>query len=128
MAKTPTKKKAPAKKKAPVKRTKVSITLMDVSTVDKAEHLHVKCINPDSEKIFEALGITEERLIELESYARKAFIATDKLTAAMVEASTFCKHANELAYVMYVISDMRSQMNHPIVRILGGGGMGGPKE
>lgn len=111
--------KATAKKKAPVKRAKVSITLMDVSKVEETKHLHVECINPDSDKIFEALGMTEERLMELESIAKKCFIATDKLTAAMAEASKFCKHANELAYVVYVIAEMRGQMNHPLVKILG---------
>lgn len=113
-------------KKAPRKRAKkASITVMDVSKVEETKHLHVECINPDSDKIFEALGMTEERLTELESIAKKSFIATDKLTAAMAEASKHCKHANELAYVCYVISDMRSQMNHPIVKILGMGG--GPR-
>lgn len=99
--------------------------MMDVSKVEEGKHLEVFCVNPESDKIFESLGITEERLIHLESIAKKSFIATDKLTAAMAEASKFCKHANELAYVCFVITDMRSQMSNPIVRILGMGG--GPK-
>lgn len=114
------------KKKAPVKRAKKApITVMDVSKVEETKHLQVECINPESDKIFEALGMTEERLDELESIAKKSFIATNKLTAAMAEASKFCKHANELAYVVYVIAEMRSQMNHPLVKILGIGG--GPR-
>lgn len=92
--------------------------MMDVSKIDPAKYLHVDPINPEAGHMHDALGITEERKEELQKLAKEAYFTTDKFTAAAERGSLSCKHANELMFMVFLLSDIRSNIQDPLSRIL----------
>jgi hypothetical protein len=126
MAKKPVKKaakKAPAKKKAPVKKKskpRKIIHVMDLTAVEPKDYLKVQQINDSTESMAEALGITEDRGQQLADAAVKAYRTTSKFSSALEVLSVECKHANELAYAVYLLADIRQHHQNPIAMLLGG--------
>jgi hypothetical protein len=114
--KKPVVKKAtkPRKKKA----TEPSITLMDIKDVPEVERLHVKVINPESDYTSIALGVSDERYVELNKVAKSSYFTTDKFSDAMEKASAECLHANELAIVVFLLAEIKIQSSNPLGMIL----------
>lgn len=110
MAVKPVKKKAV--KKTVRKKTSPKLQFIDITVTDKKDYLQVRQINIETDRLSEALGMTKERSQELEDLAKKSFIVTKRMSEAMVVASSECKHANELIYLGFLMSDIRHQNNH----------------
>lgn len=130
MAKKAIKKKtAPVKKKKPVKR-QPKVVLLDVSNIEPKDYLKVEQIEDSTESLTVALGISEERACELSKLADSAFHETTKMSAAMVIVSQGAKHANELAYMTYVLAEIRNRHSSPLMAILSMGMKrpGGPEQ
>lgn len=67
--------------------------------------LIIKEIN-ESDKLPEALGITEDRMKELCKITERSVEDTSTFSAAMEKLSLDCQHANELGYCCMVIGQM----------------------
>jgi len=124
MAKKPVKKvakKAPVKKKASVKRKpKPSrpLQVMDLKEIEPKDYLKILQIDDETESMAEALGITEDRHHELAKAAVTAYKGTHKFSAAMEMASMEAKHANELGYLVFLLGDIRANMQNPMGGII----------
>lgn len=111
-------KKKPAKKaikKKPVAKkrtvTKKVINLMNMTEdIAPKDYLQVISINPDSESMSEAFGISQERFIYLDVEVIRAIKTTDKFSSAVEMVSKHCKHANELAMCVYLLSEERHKV------------------
>lgn len=123
MAKKPAKKVAKKpiakkKKKAPARKI---INLMDMTAeVQPKDYLRVTSINPDSENMTEAFGITEVRFKELDILCMTAARSTERFSGAVEMVSKECKHANELAMCVFVLSEERHRVPSFIQMIMGG--------
>ena len=116
MAKKPVK-KAPAKKPA---RTKRANNIIDVSKVEKAEHLHVQVVEEKTNDFHTALGITDERASEITKMAHLSIIETSGMARALAQGSQMCKHANELAYLVLATAEIRAKLHNPLLGMMGG--------
>jgi hypothetical protein len=120
MAKKPVKKatkKPIAKKRAPAKKI---LNMMDMSAaVEPKDYLKVTAINPESDNMTEAFGITKERFKELDILTMTAMKSTEKFTAAVEMVSTQCKHPNELAMCVFLLSEERHSVPPLIKMIMG---------
>jgi hypothetical protein len=63
----------------------------------------VEEINPSADNLNDALGIPEERSLEIRILAMKSLLKHKNIHKAMVDVSEICVHPNELAYGNYVI-------------------------
>lgn len=123
MAKT----KKPVKKtikKIVVKKKKASakkiINMMNMTAeVQPKDYLKVTSINPDSENMTEAFGITKERFKELDILVMTAMKSTEKFSAAVEMVSVQCKHPNELAMCVFLLSEERHSVPPLIKMIMG---------
>jgi len=118
MAKKPAKKaiKKPIvkKKKAPAKQI---INMLDTRNTEPKDYLRVTAINPISENMTEAFGITEERFVELDILCMTAVKSTTKFSGAVEMVSEKCKHANELAVCVFLLSEERHKMP-PLIQMI----------
>lgn len=65
---------------------------------------HVLEIEPEADKIYEALGITQKRFNELVDEVTKVSAgAHSTLAEKLIATSIICKHPNELAMISYVM-------------------------
>lgn len=115
-------KKAPVKKKkAPVKRKskpRRPLMIMDLKKIAPKDYLKVVQIDDETDSMPEALGITEERQKQLVDAAVAAYKGTHKFSAAMEMVSREAKHANELGYIVFVLTDIRAQNQNPLGGIM----------
>lgn len=74
--------------------------------------LKVQIIEDDTEDIITKLGITVERAKELHKIGKEAFDSSKAVVETMVKASSYCKHANELAYMMVELGLNLSQVSN----------------
>lgn len=104
------------RKKAPIKKV---INLLDVSKIEPKDYLQVTSINPESDNMTEAFGITEERFKELDILTMTAMKSTERFSAAVEMVSKGCKHANELAMCVFLLSEERHRIPPMIQMIMG---------
>lgn len=122
MAKKPVKKatKKPIVKKKKKATARKIINLMDMTAaVEPKDYLRVTAINPDSENMTEAFGITPERFKELDIVCVTAMRSTEKFSGAVEMISQQCKHPNELAMCVFLLSEERHSVPPLIKMIMG---------
>lgn len=109
--------KKPIKRKVPVKKI---INMMDMTeAVEPKDYLKVTAINPESESMPEAFGITPERFKELDIISMTAIKSTEKFSTAVEMASKECKHSNELAMCVFLLTEERHSVPPFIQMIMG---------
>lgn len=64
-------------------------------------NFEVTIMNKDTSSILEALGITEERSIELSSKMSESFKNNNTYTNVISETSKLAKNANEIAFISF---------------------------
>lgn len=112
-------KNASKPKKAAAKKTTKKVNWMKVDEVDPKEYLEVKIVTDGSDKIGETLGISDDRLKEIEKVAENAYKSTTTITAAAVMVSKEMKHANELFYGSFILATIRHHQHHnPLAGIM----------
>lgn len=81
--------------------------------------LLVKEINPGSSSLTEALGISDDRGQELVKKVVHAMLDHPKITNVIAHCSRFCNHANELAFMVFVIGRMTESTKSPMDELFG---------
>lgn len=70
------------------------------------ENFPINCrvveVNPDAEHLEDALGITNERSIELHRMVMHALIDEGSISTMLVKLSEKCNHPNELVIISWV--------------------------
>lgn len=84
-----------------------------VVTNEPGKCLTVIEVETETESVITALGLTEERAEELEVMCKRTFYKHSNIVATMAEASTHCKHANELYFVSMILTIIHRQHKEP---------------
>lgn len=80
-----------------------------VVTVPPGEALHVLEINTTADTLTEGMGMSDERVQELSRLTMIAYDESDNTVTTLVKASKNCNHANELAFVAFIICRRQEQ-------------------
>ncbi|TXI90014.1 MAG: hypothetical protein E6Q36_02250 [Chryseobacterium sp.] len=79
---------------------------------EPGKSLHIIEIDKESDNLIDAMGMTRERAMELRLKVDAGFIKHKNIVSIAEELSQECKHANELFFVTYSISQKIQSHNH----------------
>lgn len=80
-------------------------------TKEQLNLLHVIEVDPDSDSLGEALGVTKERFDQLGKMCKVALLQNERRSATYVEISKNVKHANELVLCIMLVNQIDDQAN-----------------
>lgn len=82
---------------------------------DPGTCLHILELDQKTSSIIEGLGISEEREEEISKMVHHHYMMAENVVLAMANVSKECKHANELALAVFIMS-----ARHHTSRSIGG--------
>lgn len=80
--------------------------------------LKIAIINDNTEELYEAFGITDERRDVLVNLCKKTYNETDRMSDAFEKIVSQCKHVNEVVVCCIIFERMRTPSNFDISGLL----------